>query len=104
MPEHELLPSDWSQKIKGFSFLLLIKVIRPDRLLFAVNNYVKRTLGDKFFKTINYDLNKIIKNLASKTPLLLILSPNYDPWQYLDIIARNNQKQIIQLSLGQGQL
>ncbi len=41
MPENELLPSDWSQKIKGFSILLLIKVIRPDRLGFAINTFVK---------------------------------------------------------------
>lgn len=47
-PESEPLPSDWGTKITGFSLLVLLRAIRPDRITFAAREFVKKSLGGEF--------------------------------------------------------
>lgn len=106
-PETETLPSDWSQKIKKFSLVLLIKVLRPDRLLFSISNYVKQTLGQIFVEPCSFNFEKIYKKILKKkkpTPILIILGNNVDPFSYVDQYAKKNGIVVHQISLGQGQL
>lgn len=107
IPEKEVLPSDWSQKIKGFSFLLLIKTIRIDRLIFAINEFVKSTLGSTFVTPHSFNLEKVVKRVNKKKkiqPILILVGSNVDPWSYIDQLATKHNRIVSQVSLGQGQL
>ena len=111
-PESEPLPSDWSTKIRGFSLLVLLRAIRPDRISFAANNFVKVMMGEKFIDPPTFNIQKIYEGLDKNTPCLFILSPGADPLSYLEnMLKERNEKikdekdkQIItQVSLGQKQ-
>ena len=104
-PEVETLTSDWSHKIKGFSLLLLIKVVRPDRVSFACSNYVRQVLGRQFVEFVSFDLKKAHeRSLTAKKyrPVLIISSSNIDPWPYIEQLA--GDRPLLQISLGKGQI
>lgn len=103
-PEIEALPSDWGTKVKGFSRLCILRALRPDRINFAVSNFVKQTIGPEFISVPKFDLEKVYKETTPQTPVLFILSAGADPWHYLEQLALTKEKQIFQISLGQGQI
>lgn len=105
-PEHETLPSDWSQKIKGFSLLLVIKVVRPDRLTSGVQKFVAETLGKSFIEPVAFDLEKMSEKahkFEKFSPILILTNEGVDPWTYVDTLAQKKGKRVIQVSLGKGQ-
>jgi dynein heavy chain len=106
-PEAEVLPSDWSQKIKRFSFVLLIKILRPDRLLFVVADFVRAILGPTFVASPGFSFERVHAKIVKKkrpTPILIVLGPNVDPFAYIDQCAKKQGVVVHQISLGQGQL
>jgi dynein heavy chain len=102
-PEVEPLPSDWSTKIKGFSLLVLLRAIRPDRITFGATNFVKASLGEPFVKPPTFDIQKIYEGLTKNSPCLFVLSPGADPLSYLENLANDKKATIAQVSLGQKQ-
>jgi len=103
-PETEPLPSDWSSNIKGFSLLVLLRAIRPDRIPFAATTFVKNTLSEKFVNPPSFNIEEIYKTTSKNTPCLFILSPGADPLNYLENLAKERKAgDIVQVSLGQKQ-
>lgn len=102
-PESEALYSDWESKIKGFSLLVLLRAIRPDRIPFAARTFVQKTIGNDFVQVPNFDIEDIYKKTSSLEPVLFILSPGSNPWTYLEMLANKKDVSIVQISLGQGQ-
>ena len=102
-PEIEPLPSDWGTKITGFSLLVLLRAIRPDRITFAARNFVQKTIGIDFIQPPNFDIMEIYKKTRFDQPVLFILSPGSNPGTYLEMLANKMEVQIAPVSLGQGQ-
>jgi dynein heavy chain 1 len=65
--------------IKDIKKMIIIKVLRPDRFIAAVKNFVSRVLGEKTLNTGDLDLMKIVeKESSAKSPLLLVSAPGFD--------------------------
>lgn len=82
---------------------MILRTIRPDKLIPAVQNYVVGELGEKFISPPPFDLAKIYGDSTSTSPLIFILSPGSDPFASLSSFANLKKKQIKSISLGQGQ-
>lgn len=47
-PESDNLPGEWEQKCDRMRKMILLKIIRPDRVLFATTVFVGEKIGDYF--------------------------------------------------------
>ncbi|CCW63595.1 unnamed protein product [Phytomonas sp. EM1] len=88
--------------------MVLVRCFRTDKIVPAVTNYVRETLGDDFVQPPLYALETIVDELAHdpSVPIILVLSPGADPNAELDRVAElrgMSGKCLQKLSLGQGQ-
>ena len=105
-PHQEALPGDWDRKLNNFQRLLLIRVIREEKVVFAIQEYVSDVLGDAFTESPPFDLEAAFADSTALTPLIFILSPGADPTDYLLQLAEAKGKSgsgLRIISLGQGQ-
>ncbi|MEW5317509.1 MAG: hypothetical protein WDW38_008798 [Sanguina aurantia] len=77
-------PAPWPTKLTTFQRLLLLRLIRPDKLVVGVQQYV-------------------LEDSTSLTPLIFVLSPGADPMSALLKYADTMHVRVESISLGQGQ-
>ena len=85
--------------------LILIRILRPDRVIVFIRRAIQQFLGKDFLEFPQTDLSKSFLVSSPKTPLIFILSPGSDPLTDIKRLGENLNKGINVkiLSLGQGQ-
>lgn len=94
------------QSLKGltqFQKLMVLRCVRPDRVLPAVLTYVTAEIGEKFVTPPPFDIAGSYADSSTTSPLIFILSPGSDPSSALYMFATDKAREINSLSLGQGQ-
>lgn len=88
-----------------FSRLCIIRALRPDKLVLAINQFVASTLGQKFCEPPPFDLAGSYGDSTATVPLIFVLSPGSDPTGALLKFADDQGygSTLNSLSLGQGQ-
>eukprot|EP00397_Hematodinium_sp_SG-2012_P000571 GEMP01000572.1.p1 GENE.GEMP01000572.1~~GEMP01000572.1.p1 ORF type:complete len:1304 (+),score=347.90 GEMP01000572.1:1943-5854(+) len=86
-----------------FQLLLLLRCLRPDRVVPAVMIFVGDKLGRQFITPPPFDLPGSFNDSTSASPLLFVLSPGSDPAASLLKFAGEKSKEVAAISLGQGQ-
>ncbi|OQR83321.1 dynein heavy chain [Achlya hypogyna] len=102
-PEIEQLPGDWEGKCNELQRLLLLRVLRSDRVTIQASKFVATNLGPQFVDPPPFDLRAIYDNSTYKTPLIFVLSPGVDPTSNLMALADSLGKKVENCALGQGQ-
>uniref|UniRef100_A0A2S2QIW0 Dynein heavy chain 3, axonemal n=1 Tax=Sipha flava TaxID=143950 RepID=A0A2S2QIW0_9HEMI len=94
------------KNIDGLEKLIIIKCIRSDKVVPAVQQYIINSLGQKYIEPPSFDLMDSYKDSNCCTPLIFILSPGTDPMSSLIKFSEDKQaspNDLITISLGQGQ-
>jgi dynein heavy chain len=114
-PEDEKLPLEWKKLDQmPFQKLLVIRVLRPDRITTALDNFVRHNLpkGGEFVdcdstSSFAQILLSSYMDSTTTTPIYFILSPGANPVQAVETLARQQgndpSKMLHQVALGQGQ-
>lgn len=102
-PESEPLPEPFQSSLSPFQRLLLVRILRPDKLVGAIQNYVLQAMGRKYIEPPPFDLSKCYTDSTNLTPLIFVLSPGSDPMSGLLKFAETSKTQVEPISLGQGQ-
>ncbi|CDJ30567.1 uncharacterized protein EMH_0006840 [Eimeria mitis] len=94
--------------ISEFEKLLLLRYLRPDRMISALQQFVAGQLGHFFVEPPAIDLQEIEKEADRFTPLFIVLFPGVDPTPVLEITARSkgctaDNGKFVNISMGQGQ-
>ncbi|SCM22337.1 dynein heavy chain, putative [Plasmodium berghei] len=77
--ENEELPRKFN-KLKDFSKLLLIRILRKDRFLIALKRYIEKHIKMTNEEQNKYSLENILEEyIDNKTPVLFLLTPGNDP-------------------------
>ncbi|KAI8801429.1 dynein heavy chain and region D6 of dynein motor-domain-containing protein [Cladochytrium replicatum] len=96
-----------AENISLFQKLLLLKVLREEKLVPSVVEFVRQNLGVEYIDIAPLDLAKAYKDTNSQTPFIFILSSGSDPVSALMKFASskeiNMQDRLHMISLGQGQ-
>lgn len=87
-PESDSLPGEWETKCSSLRKMIMIKTIRPDRVLLSASLFVQDKLGDKFITPPSFKLDELINASKPYIPVLFILSPGTDPFNLLDNYAK----------------
>lgn len=91
--------------LSGFFKVLLIKVLRPEKLIYAIKNYTAATLGHFFAENPQSTLETLFEESDKKTPIFFILSQGTDPIENILKVSREKsmQDKLQIISIGQGQ-
>lgn len=104
-PNKAPLPTPWEKNLTDFEKLMTIKIIRPDKLLICVFQFIEKTLGGQYVSPPPFDLYKSYADSNNLCPLIFILSPGADPIMALNKFAERKgfSSKFQSISLGQGQ-
>ncbi|KAJ3125643.1 Dynein heavy chain 6, axonemal, partial [Physocladia obscura] len=93
--------------LTDFQKLVLVKIIREEKLVQSIIQFVAKNLGQEFIDIPPLDLIKVYKDTTSRLPMIFILSSGSDPISGLLKMASSKefrmQDRLHMISLGQGQ-
>lgn len=103
-PQMQELPPPWNERLKKFDKLLVLRVLRPDKLAVAISDFVADEMGERFVHPPPFDIAKSFEEANCLTPLVFILSPGADPMGSLLLYAEKVgfDETFQSISLGQG--
>jgi dynein heavy chain len=103
-PQSCRYPDRWS-KVTAIQRLIILKVLRPDKIVQAIQNEISNNMGKQFVEFEAFSLDSIFKDSRSNTPIVFILSPGSDPLAEIIKLSRKPGMgaSVQALSLGQGQ-
>jgi dynein heavy chain len=102
-PEEEPLPGVWDNKLTMLQRMLILRCLRPDRVLFAIATYISDNMGAQFVDPPPFNLGEIYSDSSTKTPLIFVLSPGVDPTAQVFQLAKMLDRTVTNCALGQGQ-
>uniref|UniRef100_A0A8C9JNR1 Dynein axonemal heavy chain 17 n=1 Tax=Panthera tigris altaica TaxID=74533 RepID=A0A8C9JNR1_PANTA len=73
-PEKEIFPKEWKNKT-ALQKLCVLRCMRPDRMTYAVRNFVEEKMGSKFVEGRSVEFSKSYEESSPSTPIFFILSP-----------------------------
>jgi len=93
------------EEMDSFSKLLIIRCLRPDKVLPAARDFIIEHLGEAFTESPGFDLAALFADSATDVPIIFVLSPGSDPMSSLYKFAQDQKvsDRIASISLGQGQ-
>ncbi|XP_056673432.1 dynein axonemal heavy chain 9 isoform X2 [Monodelphis domestica] len=106
-PEKEKFPQAWKNK-SSLQKLCMMRAMRPDRMTYAMRDFVEEKLGSKYVVGRALDLSTSLEESGSATPMFFILSPGVDPLKDVEKEGKKlgytfNNQNFHNVSLGQGQ-
>ncbi|CAL1538804.1 unnamed protein product [Lymnaea stagnalis] len=104
-PETTPLPAEWDNACNELQRMLIVRSLRPDRVSFCATSFIINNLGSKFTEPPVLDMQAVVEDSTTRTPLIFVLSPGVDPTSGLLQLAENSgmASRFHALSLGQGQ-
>ena len=101
----DTFPDPWEEKVSEFMRLAVIKMIRPDKFIAALQIWIQKNLGKEFIEGTPFSLPKTFKESSNIVPLIFILSPGSDPINDIKNFAEEMgyTKRFDYVSLGRGQ-
>ncbi|XP_016013564.2 dynein heavy chain 9, axonemal isoform X3 [Rousettus aegyptiacus] len=106
-PEKEKFPQEWKNKT-ALQRLCMMRAMRPDRMTYAMRDFVEETLGSKYVVGRTLDFATSFEESGPATPMFFILSPGVNPLKDVENQGKKlgytfNNQNFHNVSLGQGQ-
>lgn len=102
-PQSEPLPEIFEKSLDPFETMMLLKCIRPEKLIPMIQKFVIENMGREFVEPPAFQLDEIYKDSNNCTPLIFVLTPGVDPFNNLNGFAEVRGITLQPISLGQGQ-
>jgi len=108
-PENAPLPGEWESKCEDrLKKMIVLRCLRPDRVLFAIRNFIEANVDQMhkkdFIESRPTSLREIYESFSHpKLPIIFVLSPGVDPTEQLKQVADSLQCDVTSISLGKGQ-
>jgi dynein heavy chain len=106
-PEAHPMPGEYAH-LEDVPRLIVMRVMRPDRLPFALAEYVRKNLGEEFVTQPPFQMAVTYNYTTAQTPCLFVLYPGVDPTSWVEDLGREmgvtaEKGNFANISMGQGQ-
>jgi dynein heavy chain len=119
-PESLAIP-DYDSQIQAnsttgpFMRLLIVRMLRMDRTLLSVADFVKNTpslnscqpplpcTGPKYVEPVTDTIEALYKEMDSSVPVIFLLSVGADPTDSIQMLAKKKKQHVESVSMGEGQ-
>ncbi|KAF0028624.1 hypothetical protein F2P81_019711 [Scophthalmus maximus] len=91
-PEDATLPDGYGDKLDTFRKLLLIRSWCPDRTIAQAWRYISDSLGQQYAEGLVLDLDAMLTESDSRTPMVCLLSMGSDPTENIERLAKNKAR------------
>ena len=93
------------EKFDTFRKLCILRCVRPDVVVPAVQLFITETMGQKFIEPPQFDMKECFADSKCTTPLIFVLTPGAAPMNELTKVAEEMGfgSRLQAISLGQGQ-
>ncbi|XP_076448252.1 dynein axonemal heavy chain 3-like [Babylonia areolata] len=78
-PYEEPLPAPYTDCLTALQNLIVLRCLRPDKMVPAVGIYISDNLGPKYIEPPTFDLSLCYEDSSYFSPLVFVLSPGADP-------------------------
>lgn len=106
-PFSRQLPGPWDRSLDLFQKMLVLRCLRPDKLIGCVKTLVTEKMGKQYVTPPPFDMGACYADSSSSSPLIFVLSPGVDPSKEVFLLAdqmhMNSPDKLFSISLGQGQ-
>ena len=106
-PEVEKLPLDYKNKSE-FQKLLVIRALRPDRMVNALTSFIANQIGEKYTFDVTFTTQETFSETDNRMGVFYILSPGSDPIKDVEALGNKlgfsaEKGNFYNISLGEGQ-
>ncbi|RKO94376.1 dynein heavy chain and region D6 of dynein motor-domain-containing protein [Blyttiomyces helicus] len=102
-PENEMLPSGYQNSLDAFRRLLLVRSWCLDRSIMMAKQYIASAMSTRFAESQILDLDALLAESDSRTPMICLLSTGSDPSSDIENLSKKYKIEIKAISMGQGQ-
>ncbi len=67
--------------------MIVLRCLRPDRVIFAIRNFVEYYMKKEFIENKPTNLEEVVNESRPETPIIFVLSPGVDPTDQLKKLA-----------------
>eukprot|EP00960_Hanusia_phi_P069522 767109-Hanusia_phi.AAC.3 len=107
-PEAVPVP-DIDDRLDKVNKMLLVRSIRTDRTMISAEEYIEEAIGKKFTDTYPLNLEQTHQDICElvdspeRVPVIFVLTPGSDPTELVIALAKKKKKEVLSVSMGQGQ-
>lgn len=107
-PENHPMPGEFRELGKDIRALIILRILRPDRLPIALSGFVQDNLGEDFVIQAPFAMANTYRDTTAKNPVLFVLYPGVDPTSWVEDLGREHgitaeNGLFANISMGQGQ-
>ena len=95
LPLHE----PWHSRLSKFHRLVVIKILRPDKMTELLDTFISENLGFKFVEPLSFDLGRILADTGPRVPMIFLLDSAKDPLSMVKKLKHERDEQSVGGSL-----
>lgn len=102
-----MFPEGWRQEeevgepVLVLQETIMLKALRPDRLVFAAQRIVESVFGTEFLNLPEFDLSDMVtKDSKASSPIMMVSVPGFDPSSKVTNLARTMSRSIKAVAMG----
>lgn len=102
------IPGEFKAKLNALDRLMLLRAMRPDRLVNSLTTFVGDTMGREYVSQKPFNMAATFEETSKRTPVFFVLFAGVDPTPWVESLGRekgisSDNKRFINISMGQGQ-
>ncbi|TMW57037.1 hypothetical protein Poli38472_002962 [Pythium oligandrum] len=107
-PESKPLPGPYKTSASPINTLQIVRVLRPDRMIAALQGFISTQLGLSFVQQPPFDMEAAYQETSASTPMFFVLFPGVDPTSWIEALGKKfdytyERGNLVNISMGQGQ-
>ena len=91
LPLHE----PWHSRLSKFHRLVIIKILRPDKMTELLDTFISENLGFKFVEPLSFDLGRILADTGPRVPMIFLLDSAKDPLSMVKKLKQERDDQSV---------
>lgn len=102
------LPGEYEKQLTPFDRLILLRAMRPDRLMNSLSMFIGDTMGREYVIQKPFNMKSTYGETSNKTPVFFVLFAGVDPTPWVEGLGKEmgistENKRFVNISMGQGQ-